>query len=250
MQALNQESPIPLYRQLADRLLADIRSGRHPEGARIPSEHELARTFGIGRPTVRQATDRLVRNGVLVRRRGAGTFVRSAPTAVDLFSLAGTIAAFRDKGISVTPRILINTRLKPVRGDAENPFSGERAYFLSRLSTVENTPVLIEEMYLDPVLFEGIDRVDMTGRSLSQIVQERYYLRPVGGRQTFRIGTASGKRAKLLGVPPDQPILLVKRYLDFQGAGNAVYAELFCRTDRFIFSQILGGRSHEASRIL
>jgi GntR family transcriptional regulator len=116
------------------------------------------------------------------------------------------------------------------------------AFFFSRISTVDNVPVLMEDMYLDPTLFPGIDRVEMAGRSLSQIVDEQYYLRPVGGKQTFRIGYAHGDRASCLNVDADTPILLVKRYLDFEPADSAVFSELYCRTDRFIFSQILGGR--------
>jgi GntR family transcriptional regulator len=58
---LNPQSPIPLYHQLADILMAGIRSGDYPTGHRIPSEPQLAKDYGIGRPTVRQAIDVLVR---------------------------------------------------------------------------------------------------------------------------------------------------------------------------------------------
>ena len=64
-ESLNPGSPLPLYRQLADWLLARMRSGEYPPGSRIPSEPALARRFGIGRPTVRQATDLLVRRRCL-----------------------------------------------------------------------------------------------------------------------------------------------------------------------------------------
>jgi GntR family transcriptional regulator len=60
----------------------------------LPSEHELARQFRVGRPTVRQATELLVRRGMIERRRGSGTLVRPARPEVDLFTLSGTIAAF------------------------------------------------------------------------------------------------------------------------------------------------------------
>lgn len=242
MTPLNPRSPIPLYRQLADILLEKIRSGEYPVGSRIPSEPALAETYRIGRPTARQATDQLVQRGVLIRRRGAGTFVQSDPKEVDLFSFAGTIASFRSKGLSISTRILEQTRLTEIREDYENPFSLKTAFFFSRLSTVDGTPVLLEDMYLDPNLFPGIDRIDLSERSLSQVVDEQYYMRPVGGKQTFRISTMDDRRASSLGVVCETPILLVKRYLDFEQAESAVFSELYCRTDRFIFSQILGGR--------
>jgi len=247
---LNHESPIPLYRQLADFLLVQIRSGEYPPGHRVPSEHSLASSYGIGRPTARQATELLVRKGILVRKRGAGTFVCKEQKEVDLFSLAGTISSFQKEGIPIKTRILQKARLKTVGGDAENPFAGQKAYVLSRLSLVEKMPVLIEDIYLHATIFAGVDRFDLKGRSLSQIVAEHYFMRPAGGKQNFRIGYLSGKKGQKLAVSPETPVLMVKRFLNFTLARNAIYAELYCRTDRFLFSQTLGGVIDEESRLL
>jgi len=241
MKRLNPHAPIPLYHQLADVILARIRAGAYPQGIRIPSEHALAREYGIGRPTVRQATELLVRKGFLSRRRGAGTFVKEKPKEIDLLSFAGTLTSFRDKGISVEMQILQTTRLKKIPRQAGNPFSGQQAFFLSRLSRVDGVPVLIEDLYLHPEIFNGIEKIDLRGRSLSQIVKEQYYMRPVGGRQIFLIGHVSGKKARDLAVSEDTPILLVKRFLHFPVAEDAIYSELYCRTDRFVFSQTIGG---------
>ena len=236
---LNPNSPIPLYHQLADIILKEIRSGKYAPGSRLPSENDLAATYEIGRPTVRQATEMLVKKRLIVRKRGSGTFVRAEPQEVDLFSLAGTISSFQKKGISVVTRVTKKTGLVSVKKDMENPFSQGSAYFLSRISLVEEEPVLIEDLYLDPQLFMGIEKIDMTDRSLSQIVDEQFHMRPTGGRQNFRIGYLSGQRAFKLDVSDDTPILMVKRFLDFPQKSNAIYSELFCRTDRFVFSQTI-----------
>jgi GntR family transcriptional regulator len=237
---LNSKSPIPLYRQLADILLAEIRSGTYPSGSRILSENRLAERYGIGRPTARQATDLLVRRRILIRKRGAGTFVCKDQKEIDLFSLAGTLSSFHKKGISVSTSILQKITLKSIGEDPENPFAGKKAYFFSRLSRVENVPVLMEDIYLHQTLFANIDKIDLADRSLSQIVDENYYLRPVGGKQNFRIGYVTGKTAKNLQVAPATPILTVKRFLHFEPAENGIYSELYCRTDQFVFSQTLG----------
>lgn len=184
---LNPQSPIPLYRQLAQVLMTRIRSGEYVPGKPIPSEHALAQEYGIGRPTARQATDWLVRRRLLVRKRGSGTFVCDNAKEIDLFSLAGTLTAFQKKGIAVQSRIMDGARLIQVPSSEDNPFSGREAFFISRLSSVEKTPVLLEDMYLHPEVFPGIDAVDLNDRSLSQIAEEFYFLRPKGGKQTFQI---------------------------------------------------------------
>lgn len=242
---LNSKSPIPLYRQLADILLANIRSGKYPSGARIPSENSLAVRYGIGRPTARQATDLLVRKRMLIRKRGSGTFVCKEQKEIDLFSLAGTLSSFHKKGISVTTSILGKVVLKSIEDDGENPFANKKAYYFSRLSRVEEVPVLVEDIYLHETLFANIDRIDLSDRSLSQIVDENYYMRPIGGKQNFRIGYVTGKKAENLQVTPDTPILTVKRFLHFESAKNGIYSELYCRTDQFVFSQDLGEYTDE-----
>lgn len=238
---LNSKSPIPLYHQLADIIIKKIHSGEYPPGSRIPSENRLAATYGIGRPTARQATDLLVRKRMLVRKRGSGTFVREIQKEVDLFSLGGTISSFHKKGISITTKIIENIRLETVENDSENPFSGQEVYFFSRLSKVEDIPVLIEDIYMHASLFSGIERFNLQSRSLSQIVEAQYYMRPAGGKQNFRIGYLTGEKAKSLNISSDIPLLKVKRFLHFERAKNAIYSELFCRTDRFVFSQTIGG---------
>ncbi len=242
---LNPRSPVPLYRQLADILMHQIRSGAYAAGQRIPSEHQLAQAYGIGRPTARQATDFLVRKQMLSRRRGSGTYVRRPPEEVDLFSLAGTLASFEKRGIPLTPVVRRAVERIAAPDDPQNPFAGSEAYFFSRLSLVDGRPVLIEDIFLDPVLFSGIERFDLAGRSLSRIADEHFYLRPTGGRQTFRIARLAAGLARDLAVGPRTPVLQVNRHIHFGEAHNAVYAVLYCRTERFVFSQTLGGTHHE-----
>ena len=167
---LNHQSPIPLYHQLADLLTPRIRTGEYAVGDRIPSEHQLVAAYGIGRPTVRQAIDVLVRRRMLVRRRGSGTYVAAADHEVDLFSLAGTTSAFQRQGLTVDTRVRQKMQVIAVAGGSDNPFDGGRAFFFSRRSCVEGSPVLIEDLYLHPELFSGIEQIALEGRSIAAIV--------------------------------------------------------------------------------
>lgn len=241
---LNPQSPTPLYHQLAEKIVAGIRAGEFAPGSRIPSEHRLAADFGIGRPTVRQALDALVRKGLLSRRRGSGTYVCEPPQEIDLFSLDGTSASFRKKGLTMTSRLLGEVRLQTIGDDGGHPMDGRRVYRLDRLTLNEAEPVLLEELYLDAELFAGLEQFDLTGQSLSTLAAERFFLRPSGGRQSFRIHYPDGERARLLEVTPETAILLVERRLHFPQRENGFFSRLYCRTDRFVFSQTLGGFNH------
>ncbi len=74
-EALDRASAIPLHYQLATSIHAAITHGRLRAGVQLPAEKDLAVQLGLARGTVRQAIDRLVREGLLVRRHGWGTFV-------------------------------------------------------------------------------------------------------------------------------------------------------------------------------
>lgn len=66
---------LPIWRQIRDQLAAEIAEGRWAAGERLPSEHALARRFGVNRHTLRRAVADLAEEGMLHVRRGAGATV-------------------------------------------------------------------------------------------------------------------------------------------------------------------------------
>ncbi|WP_287126356.1 GntR family transcriptional regulator [Desulfobacter sp.] len=236
---LNPDSPIPLYHQICEQLQSRIREGVYPPGHMIPSETELAKSYGVGRPTVRQAMDILVQRGLIQRRRGSGTFVKEPSPQIDLFSLAGTSQAFSTKGVPTQKRVILPLNKQTVTGDVENPFHGKAAFAMSRLTVARDEPVLLEDIFLDPDLFAGIEHMALGDNSLSRVVSERFYLAPSDGTQQFQVEPLNEQRASILGMSPLEPILVVRRLLNFPKAPGAIYSVLFCRTDRFAFSQTI-----------
>jgi GntR family transcriptional regulator len=240
---LNPESPLPLYHQLAELLVAGISRGELAPGARLPSEPELSRAHRIGRPTVRQAMELLVQRGLIERRRGSGTYVREPPRKVDLFSLAGTLSTFARGGVELETSLLERVSRRSVARDPENPFSERTAFTFMRLGRVKGHPVLVEHLYLDERVFPDLPKVALAGMSLSRVVEERYYLRPSHAEQSFRVAIAPSKVREAIGVSKGEVVLLVKRTLHFPRAESAIFSELYCLTDQFVFSQTIGGQA-------
>ncbi|BDG60205.1 FadR/GntR family transcriptional regulator [Caldinitratiruptor microaerophilus] len=69
------------YEEVVERLLEAVRSGELRPGDRLPSERDLAGTFGVSRPVLRQALTVLERAGVVEIRPGSGAFVRPGTPA-------------------------------------------------------------------------------------------------------------------------------------------------------------------------
>jgi DNA-binding LacI/PurR family transcriptional regulator len=75
------ETSGPKYRQVYAALRRDIQSGRLKRGDRLPSEAELVRKFGASRITVGRAVRELQLQGLVERRAGSGTYVRTPHAA-------------------------------------------------------------------------------------------------------------------------------------------------------------------------
>jgi GntR family transcriptional regulator len=241
---LDTGSPLPLYHQLAEQLQAQIQAGTFAPGHKIPSEHELAASYGVGRPTVRQATDALIQRGLLLRKRGSGTFVRNAPAQVDLFSLAGTLVSFERGGLQLTSRLLGRPQRHEVEA-SDHPMSGQQAIRLVRVSRLLGLPVLLEEFDFAAEHFADLPRLPLQGRSLSELVEHHYRMRPLAADQSFRVLALDPTRARTLELARGTAILCVDRTLHFARAQAAVFVRMYCRTDQLVFSQrISGGNTH------
>jgi GntR family phosphonate transport system transcriptional regulator len=69
-----------IWRSIAETLRGEIAGGHYPPGAKLPTEAELGRRFGVNRHTVRHALSELAADGTVHPRRGAGVFVAARPT--------------------------------------------------------------------------------------------------------------------------------------------------------------------------
>lgn len=81
---LPQLQPKRLYRQIADLIVARIRSGVFLPGSTLPSERDLALQLGVSRPSVREALIALEVSGLVEIRMGSGVYVRDVREEVDL----------------------------------------------------------------------------------------------------------------------------------------------------------------------
>jgi DNA-binding GntR family transcriptional regulator len=71
------DATLPPYQRIADDLEADIRSGRLPPGARVPSLNSLSQTYDVAKNTVVKALAVLKDKQLIETRQGWGTFVAS-----------------------------------------------------------------------------------------------------------------------------------------------------------------------------
>src|SRR5947199_6795850 len=79
MFAINPTDPAPIWRQIEEGVRRLIALGALEPGASVPSVRDLARDLQVNPNTVARAYQRLTEGGVLVVKRGEGTYVSDAP---------------------------------------------------------------------------------------------------------------------------------------------------------------------------
>ena len=82
---LNTTSDIPLFEQLKNDLLEQIKKGIYISGQQIPTETELSELYHVSRITIRRAITELCNEGVLIKKQGKGTFVKERKIFRKLF---------------------------------------------------------------------------------------------------------------------------------------------------------------------
>ena len=138
----------PLYRQLSDELRQEV--ARLRPGERIASEPELAEAHGVSRFTVTKAVEALVDEGLVVRRRGKGTFVAVLPLRRAPILLTSFTEAVKATGRRPTSDLLA---FGPVDWRPGLPYSpSEPLILMERLRRVDGTPMAIYRSILSATL--------------------------------------------------------------------------------------------------
>lgn len=127
----------PFYLQIADRLRSVAQS--LPAGERLPSEPQLAKEFGVSRFTVAKAVEMLVKDGLIHRRQGSGTYVAEPPLRRQPGYLLSFTEAVTAAGHSTTHRVLA---FRPIGWSADLPYAPDTSLLLfDRLRFVDGVAV-------------------------------------------------------------------------------------------------------------
>ncbi|MDT0263741.1 GntR family transcriptional regulator [Jatrophihabitans lederbergiae] len=210
---VDPSSPIPYYVQICEFLRSRIKSGEWPRGAQIPTEAELCKAYDVSRITIRQAVALLERDGLLVRGRGRGTFVRepsltAAPRSVSSFS-----TELRDLGMKAGSRILeTGTVAAAPEMAAEMDLEvGSELISLRRLRTADDRVIGVQDTLLVASRFAGLLDVLHDGTSLYEVMQDYYGVLATGATEVFGVTGVKREDAKLLDCKVGQPAFEVTR---------------------------------------
>lgn len=203
----------PLYDQLVDLLSDKIQNEMHP-GDALPSERDLAETYGLSRTTVRLAMSELEELGLVTRKHGKGTFVSSVSR--DTTDLMGTYS-FTDqmRSLGRVPHTeVIDFEVREASKFVAQNMDlrlGEAVFRMRRLRIADGVPMMLERTYMPVKVFDGLTQRMVESKSLYEIVEQDFRMKIKTAEEAFGARAARPDEARLLKIDEDAPVLHLVR---------------------------------------
>jgi GntR family transcriptional regulator len=243
MDQINRISKLPLYQQLYDILRESISRGEWKPGDLIPPESELIEKYQVSRITVRQVLDMLVKDGLIYRQRGRGSFV--AHPAVE--QVMQRVVSFTDdmtrRGFAPSTQVL-RAGLMPAPKDIAACLSIEPGAELAQIVRVrlaDGEPMSVEESYLVHRYCQGILKYDFSINPLREILDKEFDVRWAYAHQSIRAMNASKDLAKNLSIPVNAAVLFIERVSYSQNNIPIEFLRIYNRGDRYSLQNDLRG---------
>ena len=227
---LDPTSPMPLHQQAEDLLRRMIQQEEYQKGRLLPSEVELSHQLNISRNTLRQAINRLVFEGLLIRKKSYGTTVAPLKVMGNARNWMSFSQEMKLQGMEVQ-----NFELHLSRKKAPAKVSDDmRLLCLERLRGRPGLPFVYFISFFNP-------SIPMTGEEdlampLYENLQKNYGIRVKTSREMISACAADNDLAEKLEISEGEPILVRKRFvLDVNGL-PVEYNIGFYRADSFTYS--------------
>ncbi len=237
MSGIVKSGPLPRYYQLKELLREKVRSGEWLPGTVIPSERELCEQYRISRMTARQSITELVREGLLYREQGRGTFVAQPRIAQQLARLTGFSEDMQARHQRPGARVLTAEiwAADSCTADRLNVKHGHPVFRVRRLRLADAQPLALETSV---VHFAGCEQLldeDLAHSSLYQLLETKYKLPLLTAEQEVEASLAQDDETELLGLVVGDPVLRTRRVTYSERGRPVEYATAVYRGDKYTF---------------
>jgi GntR family transcriptional regulator len=171
---VDKQSYVPAYVQLAQIIRKGISGGAHPPGSRLPAESALAKRYGVSAMTARQAVSLMVKEGLVRRVQGSGTYVQKPDVTAGSFSLGALQIILADQdNIQVRIRKATVERASGPVCQALAVMPEAPLIFVERLILYKGDPFTLQTGYArfepeSPIVEMMLDTTVLTGLFLEE----------------------------------------------------------------------------------
>jgi len=242
----SKKNNVPLYFQLEQIIKSKILMGEFVPGEQIPTEKDLCETYQVSTITARQAILNLVNEGLIIRRRGKGSFVKEGSKDIrniKTLLLKGDINDMIPEGLeTLKVRVLDIMKIaSPKKVPTLLEIGESQEVIQVRRTRSENgIPVSYIKNYISLEIGRKIKREDLCAYPMLGILRNRLRISLTGGIQYVEAIVADYDIASALSISISSHILYLETIIFARQKEPVEFVQTFYRPDQFRYSVKLG----------
>ena len=225
-----------LYVQLMRNIQKCIRSGTLHEGEYLPSQRDIAQALNISRVTVRKAIEKLVDQGLLVNRQGAGTIVCQAPVMInkELSGLNSFSEEMRSRGFITTNHWVMKQLAFPNPEERRilDINAEQQVYRLTRVRLANGLPLAFEVATIPASMIANIHNIQ---ESLYDALTMQGN-RPVKAKQRIKAINCEKYICHYLALADNDAVLYIERIGENKHQQVVEFTKSWYLSDRYEFN--------------
>jgi len=237
-------SGIPLHLQIREIIRHEaLHEDLGDRSGKMPSEHDLIKRFGVSRVTVRNALQSLVDEGLLVRERGRGTFLKTNQAENWVGQLMGFTETIREAGFTPGAAIISQGVTDKLPVEVKTSLNLKEAWELKRLRLADETPIAIEHAYFPPAIGLELAKHDLLTVAVYKLLEEEMQIPLHEAKQMISAVKASPEEAEKLEIEADDALLYIERVTYSHDKTPVEFLKAIYRPDYFQYMVQLSRRS-------
>lgn len=248
---LDMSTGLPIYEQLVSIIKNSISSGALGVGDLLPSESEFCERYDISRSTVRQAFSALEKDGLVVRKRGKGSFVSRPKIIRSLHNLYSFSEEIMSMGLNPHSKVLAYEVITP--GEellAKLGLSGpdEKVYNITRVRYAGEEPLAIEMAFIPVRVCPFLTQEMVEQGSLYSTLVKEAGIQISHAKETYETLLLGESEAGILGVAKDSCAFFIQRVSYTKSQEIFEYTVMMVRSDRCKYEVELTSDNVQLSR--
>ena len=205
---LEQNAIKPLYQQLMDVIIENIKNGTYKAGDKLPTETELEAIYNVSRITVRRAVKELCDKNILVKKQGKGTFVLDSSLRIRLNEIGGFHEAVEERNQTAFSELLSLEKKKASDEFSEylNIPDTSDIIEVKRVMGHDDTVIFIDTCYLPCDRYPDIQKYITGNFSVYKILKKIYHIKMVNSEKVIKVRKAKKDEAAYLHCEEGDPV--------------------------------------------
>lgn len=227
---------LPLYINIAEKIIRKIQNNELNEGEKLPAERHLAEMFSVSRSTIRSSLKYLEDLGIIETFHGAGHFVKTQKIYISLntfysFDIETERQNFKIKNKVFDAHTYIPSKdVKDIMGISNFTL----IHYFKRVRVIGNIPVMVQDHHINHEVYPHIDFNVLNEIPLYDYLQDKFNKSPSKGVETITTVIPPVEIQKLLKIKPDIPVIVIERLAYVEGV-VAEYTISYLKPEKYSF---------------